>query len=248
MGLISENIKEVRARIERAAERSGRKAEDITLVCVTKSRTVEEIGEALAAGEFQLGENRAQEFLEKYSNIQDIAERSAKKPNIMWNFIGQLQRNKVKYLTGKISLIHSVDNFKLAEEIDARAAGAGEPAQVLIQLNPAGEAQKSGVAFSECEAFIDEISSRLPYVKVRGLMVMVPAVEDPEDVRGYFRGAKQVFDKIAGDRGGTEAGFEHLSMGMTHDFEIAVEEGATMVRVGTAIFGLRNSGYRPDEH
>ena len=248
MESISGNIASVRKRIADAAERAGRNADDVTLVCVTKSRTPEEIGEAIAAGEFQLGENRAQELLEKYDTIQDIAERMVKKPNIMWNFIGQLQRNKVKYLTGKISLIHSVDSFKLAEEIDARAAGTGEPARVLIQLNPAGEAQKAGVALSECEALIDEIVGRLSYVKVRGLMAVVPAVEDPEDVRGYFRDAKQAFDRLAGKLGGAESGFEHLSMGMTHDFEIAVEEGATIVRVGTAIFGPRNSDYRNGKH
>jgi len=248
MGTIAENIKDVRDRIGAAAARAGRKTEDVTLVCVTKSRTVEEIEKVIAAGEFQLGENRAQEFLEKYDTIQDIAERSMKKPNIMWNFIGQLQRNKVKYLTGKISLIHSVDSFKLAGEIDMRAAGRGEPANVLIQLNPAGEAQKAGVALSECEALIDEIVGRLSHVKVRGLMTVVPAVEDPEEVRGYFRGAKQAFDRIAGKLGGAETGFEHLSMGMTHDYEIAVEEGATIVRVGTAIFGPRDSEYRTEKH
>ena len=239
MGSIVENIAAVRARICAAAARSGRKAEDVTLVCVTKSRTVNEIAEAVAAGEFQLGENRAQEFMEKYDKIQDIAETYIKKPNIMWNFIGQVQRNKVKYLAGKVSLIHSVDSFKLAEEINARAAGAGEPMHVLIQLNPAGESQKSGVALSECEALTREITERLPHVKVRGLMAVVPAADDPEDVRTYFRDAKLTFDTLAKKLGGTEAGFEHLSMGMTHDFEVAVEEGATIVRVGTAIFGPR---------
>jgi len=245
MGAIAENVAEVKARVSAAAERSGRKAEDVTLVCVTKTRTPEEIAEVIAAGEFQLGENRAQEFLEKYEKVQDIAVYNNKKPNIMWNFIGQLQRNKVKYLAGKISLIHSVDSFRLAEEIDARASLTGVPARILIQLNTAGEVQKSGVAPDECKALIDEIDSRLANVKVRGLMAVVPAVEDPEDVRRYFRDAKRTFDSVAEKRGGAEAGFEHLSMGMTHDYEIAVEEGATIVRVGTAIFGPR--GYKTEE-
>jgi len=247
MGAIAENIISVRARIEQAAIRSGRRAEDVTLICVTKSRTVSEIGEAIEAGEFQLGENRAQEFLEKYDIVQDMALNYTKKPNIMWNFIGQLQRNKVKYLAGKISLIHSVDSFKLAEEIDIRSYGTGVPAQVLIQLNTAEEAQKAGVALSDCEALVKEIEERLSYVRVRGLMAVVPAVEDPEDVRGYFREAKRTFDTLAKKRGGAAAGFEHLSMGMTHDYEIAVEEGATIVRVGTAIFGPRNSDYQSVE-
>jgi len=240
MSDIAGNIADVKRRIAAAAARSGRRAEDVELVCVTKSRTVEEIKKALEAGEFRLGENRAQEFLEKYGTIQDIAEGLPKKPNIMWNFIGQLQRNKVKYLAGKVNLIHSVDSFRLAEEIDVRSAKAGGQAQVLIQLNPAGEAQKSGVALSECGALIDEIAGRLPYVKVRGLMAVVPDVEDPEEVRGFFREVKRTFDALSKKYGGTEAGFEHLSMGMTHDFEVAVEEGATIVRVGTAIFGARS--------
>ena len=244
MESISGNIASVRKRIADAAERAGRNADDVTLVCVTKSRTPEEIGEAIAAGEFQLGENRAQELLEKYDTIQDIALSDIKKPNIMWNFIGQLQRNKVKYLAGKISLIHSVDSFKLAEEIDARARRAGAPAGILIQMNTAGERQKSGVALSDCEALVNEIEQRLSYVNVRGLMAVVPDVLDPEDVRGYFRDARRTFEALAEKRGGAEADFKHLSMGMTHDFEIAVEEGATIVRVGTAIFGPRNSDHQ----
>ena len=241
MSAIAVNLANVRARIEAAAIRSGRKAEDVTLVCVTKSRTVEEISEIIAAGEFRFGENRVQELMEKYDKIQDIAYRSVKKPNIMWDFIGQLQRNKVKYLIGKTSLIHSVDSFKLAEEIDVRAAGIGKSVQVLVQINPAGEVQKSGVKLSECEALVNDIERRLPHVSVRGLMAVVPAKDDPEDVRGYFGETKRMFDAIAKKRGGAETGFEHLSMGMTHDFEVAVEEGATIVRVGTAIFGARNS-------
>jgi len=244
METIADRISVVRARIEAAATRSGRKPCDVTLVCVTKSRTVKEIGEIIEAGEVHLGENRAQEFLEKYDKILDIAEAHDKKPNIMWNFIGQLQRNKVKYLAGKISLIQSVDSFKLAEEIDVRAAGTGEPAQVLIQINPAGETQKAGVALSECEALVNKIAGCLPHLELCGLMAVVPAVEDPEDVRGYFRDAKRTFDLLAKKRGGAEAGFVHLSMGMTHDYEVAIEEGATIVRIGTAIFGTRNNDYR----
>ena len=148
MGAIRENIAEVRKRIAAAAERSGRKADEIMLVCVTKTRSVEEIREVLEAGEYSLGENRAQEFVEKYDKVQDIATGLGCKRNIMWNFIGHLQRNKVKYIADKTALIHSVDSFRLAEEIDARAAQTGDAAQVLIQLNPAGEAQKSGVALA----------------------------------------------------------------------------------------------------
>ena len=242
MGKIAENILDVRSRIKAAAERSGRQAEDVTLVCVTKTRTAEEITEALEASEFQLGENRVQELMDKYDKIQDIAEGMDKKRNIVWNLIGQLQRNKVKYVIGKVALYHSVDSFKLAEEINARACAAGEAADVLLQLNTAGEEQKAGVAFSECKGLAAEILAHLPYVKVRGLMAVVPMADDPEDVRGYFREAKRTFDELSAEFGGRAAGFEHLSMGMTHDFEVAIEEGATIVRVGTAIFGKRRTG------
>ncbi|MCL1896347.1 MAG: YggS family pyridoxal phosphate-dependent enzyme [Clostridiales bacterium] len=240
MGVIRENILEVKARIAAAAARSGRKADDIMLVCVTKTRTAEEIKEVLEAGEYALGENRVQEMMEKYDKVQDIAERLGAKRNIMWNLIGHLQRNKVKYVIEKAALIHSVDSFRLAEEIDTRAAKTGKAAQVLLQLNPAGETQKSGVALSECRALAGEIAGRLKFVNIKGLMVVVPAAEDPEDVRGHFRDAKRTFDALSMERGGSAAGFVHLSMGMTNDFEVAIEEGATIVRVGTAIFGPRS--------
>ena len=240
MGSIRENIGVVRERMAAAAARAGRPAEDVTLVCVTKARTVGEIREVLEAGEFCLGENRVQELVEKYDKVQDIAKSMGKERNIMWNLIGQLQRNKVKYIIGKTTLIHSVDSFRLAEEINARAAQAGEPVLVLIQLNMASEAQKAGVALSECESLASEIDRRLPFVKLGGLMAVVPAVDDPEEVRGFFRDAKKAFDALGGKRGGAKVGFEHLSMGMTQDFDVAIEEGATMVRVGTAIFGPRS--------
>jgi pyridoxal phosphate enzyme (YggS family) len=241
MGSVKENTADVRARIAAAAERSGRGAGDVTLVCVTKTRTVEEIKELIEAGEVQLGENRVQEFVEKYDKVQAIADGRPEKPHIMWNIIGHLQRNKVKYVVEKAALIHSVDSLRLAEEINARAAQIGKTAQVLIQVNPAGEAQKSGVTLSDCKVLADEIDRRLPNVRLRGLMAVVPAVEDPENVRGYFRDAKMSFDALAVQRGGSESGFEYLSMGMTHDFEVAIEEGATLVRVGTAVFGSRNN-------
>ena len=239
MSSISENIKEVRARIASAAKRAGRRPEDITLVCVTKTRTPGEICEALKAGEFNLGENRVQELMEKYDSVQYIADSMAEKPNIKWNLIGHLQRNKVKYAIGKVALIHSVDSFRLAEEINARGMRTGGPVEVLIQVNPAGEAQKSGIALSECDALANEIEGRLPFVKLRGMMAVVPNAEDPEDVRGYYREVRSMFDGLAKKRGDSRASFDQLSMGMTNDFEVAIEEGATVVRVGTAIFGSR---------
>jgi pyridoxal phosphate enzyme (YggS family) len=236
---ISGNIDLVKTRIAAAAKRSDRCEKDVTLVCVTKTRCIEEISNVIEAGLFQLGENRVQEFVEKYDKIQHIADSMIKKPNIMWNLIGHLQRNKVKYIAGKVALIHSVDSIRLAEEIDARYKAINEKACVLIQLNPAGEVQKSGITSEDCGALVSEIDARLPNVRVCGLMAVVPVADDPEDVRGYFREAKSTFDALAEKRGGKETGFEHLSMGMTHDYEIAIEEGATIVRVGTAIFGPR---------
>jgi pyridoxal phosphate enzyme (YggS family) len=235
---IAENISDVKARIAAAAKRSGRAAEDVALICVTKTRSADEIKNVLESGEFQLGENRVQELMEKYEKVQDIAAALDKKRNIMWNLIGHLQRNKVKYITGRVALIQSVDSLRLAEEIDARFALICETAQVLIQINPAGETQKSGVQAHECGPLADEIDERFRNIKLRGLMAVVPFTENPEDVRRYFYDARKAFDILAGKRG-ARSGFEHLSMGMTNDFEVAIEEGATMVRVGAAIFGPR---------
>ncbi|MDR0874646.1 MAG: YggS family pyridoxal phosphate-dependent enzyme [Clostridiales Family XIII bacterium] len=233
---IAENIREIRGRIAAAETRAGRAPGEVTLICVTKTRTVEEMMEAVRAGALDLGENRVQEMTEKYANMQDMAVVTEKKYNIKWHLIGQLQRNKVKYIIGKTTLIHSVDSFRLAEEIERRAEEAGVDVDVLIQVNPAGEAQKAGVSLPEAEALVSEIESGLTRVQVTGLMSVVPIAGDPEEVRGYFREVKQAFDKIAISR----PAFRHLSMGMTHDYEVAIEEGATMVRVGTGIF--RNGG------
>jgi pyridoxal phosphate enzyme (YggS family) len=233
---ITENIKEVRTRIAAAEMRGGRAPGSVTLVCVTKTRTVEEMAEAVRAGARDLGENRVQEMMEKYGAMQDMAGTHEKKYNIKWHLIGQLQRNKVKYIIGKTALIHSVDSFRLAEEIERRAEEAGTDADVLIQVNPAGEIQKAGVSLAEAEQLTREIEAGFPRVQVRGLMSVVPAADSPEEVRGYFREVRQAFDRMAVSR----PAFRHLSMGMTHDYEAAIEEGATIVRVGTGIFGSRD--------
>ena len=232
---IAENIAEINTRILEAEKRAGRKPGSVTLICVTKTRTVEEITEAVKAGAFELGENRVQELMDKYDRMQDVAVVTEMKYNIKWNLIGQLQRNKVKYVIGKTYLIHSVDSYRLAEEIEKRAEDADVDVDVLIQVNPAGEKQKGGVSLPEAESLTCEIESGLPRVHVKGLMSVVPIVESPEEVRSYFREVKQVFDKMASGR----PEFKHLSMGMTHDYEVAIEEGATMVRIGTGIFGSR---------
>jgi pyridoxal phosphate enzyme (YggS family) len=230
---IAENIAKVRERIAVAEARAGRAPGAVTLIGVTKTRTPAEMTEAVRSGVLDIGENRVQEMMDKYGSMQDMAVVTEKKYNIRWHLIGQLQRNKVKYIIGKTALIHSVDSFRLAEEIERKAQEAGACVDVLIQVNPAGEVQKAGVSLTEAESLVREIEGGLARVHVTGLMSVVPIAGDPEEVRGYFREVRQAFDKIATAR----PAFRHLSMGMTHDYEVAIEEGATMVRVGTGIFG-----------
>jgi pyridoxal phosphate enzyme (YggS family) len=222
----------VRERIARAAERRGRIAEDIILVAVSKTRTPEEIAEAIAAGAYVLGENKAQEFDSKYDVVGD--------PRASWHFIGHLQRNKVKYIIGKTDLIHSVGSLRLAEEIDRKSGEAGIITNVLIQVNVAREESKFGVSIDDAYPLVREVSARCANIMVKGLMNIAPAADNPEDVRYVFRMVKAMFDDMAENVHGERIDMKWLSMGMTHDYEVAVEEGANIVRVGTGIFGERN--------
>jgi pyridoxal phosphate enzyme (YggS family) len=233
---IEKNIFDVRAEIAAAAERSGRDASAVTLIAVSKTRPAEAVAEAVLAGTYEFGENRVQELLDKQAKIQDIDSISDKIRNIKWNLIGHLQRNKVKSVVDRIALLHSLDSFRLAEEINLRAGALGIGVDVLIQINAGSEEQKTGVAPGECEQFLADVTGQLPNLRVRGLMAVVPFADNPEDVRSYFRETKALFDKLAAYRGSE---FTALSMGMTGDYKVAVEEGSTMVRVGTAIFGER---------
>ncbi|MDR0853838.1 MAG: YggS family pyridoxal phosphate-dependent enzyme [Clostridiales Family XIII bacterium] len=239
---IRENIAKVLENIEAAAVRSGRNAEDITLICVSKTRSAEEIATAISCGQYVFGENKVQEIQDKVEKVQHIAEMDPNSHNIKWHMIGHLQRNKVKYIIDKVDLVHSVDSFRLAEELDLRAGQHGRKIEVLLQINAGGEAQKNGVLSSEAEELLQSIEKGTENIIVSGLMSVVPIADDPEDVRGYFREVKRLFDDIKGrySKEGSRIDFKHLSMGMTHDYEIAIEEGATMVRVGTGIFGPRN--------
>ena len=250
---IQSNLASVKARVAAAATRSGRNADEITLIAVTKTRSAEEMFEAVRAGVRDVGENKVQEITEKYDRLEAlIAEtfgrdemtvgcadaKSSCEPLANWHMIGHLQTNKVKYIIEKVDLIHSVDSLKLAMEIDRRAALCGKAAAVLIQVNPADEESKFGVGMAEAEPLAEQIGRTLPNVKVCGLMSIAPASDDPETVRPYFREVKGLFDRMAiGKPGGAE--MKHLSMGMTADFEVAIEEGSNIVRVGTAIFGPR---------
>jgi hypothetical protein len=228
MATIAENLREVKERIAQAAARAGRKPDEIKLIAVSKNFSVEDIKEAVAAGVTALGENRVQEAREKIDQLGNIAE---------WHLIGHLQTNKVKYIINRLYWVHSLDRISLAEEISKRAAAAGLTINVLVQVNIAEEESKFGLKKEEVEGFIRKVSQMQGF-KVRGLMTIAPFVENPEEVRPVFRELKNLFDNLKALQI-PNVDLEYLSMGMSGDFEVAVEEGANMVRIGTAIFGRR---------
>ena len=198
------------------------------LVPVTKNRSISEINKVIAAGYQVLGENRVQELQEKFPQVPT---------NIEWHLIGHLQRNKVKYITDKVRLIHSLDSYKLALEINRRMQPQNRPMNCLIQVNVAMEKNKHGLEMQEVIPFLEEVSL-LPFLKIKGLMTIAPQVDDPEEVRPIFRELAKLFASLKKkDLPNVEMDF--LSMGMTNDFSVAVEEGANIVRIGSAIFGPR---------
>ena len=225
MDEIRERVAAVRRRIEGAAQRSGRPVSAVTLVAVSKTMPVEAIREAVAAGATILGENRVQEARDK---IEALAGAAA------WHLIGHLQTNKVKLAVGLFERIHSLDSIRLAHEIERHAGDAGRRVRCLVQVNVGGEEQKNGVSEDEVRPLL-EAANGMPHILVEGLMAIPPFLSDPEAIRPYFRRLRVLRDDLASD------GFSlpDLSMGMTQDFEVAIEEGATLVRVGTAIFGPR---------
>ncbi len=224
MPTIEANLKEIEKRIEGAAVRSGRDWKGIRLVVVSKNQDLERIREAASHGVRAFGENKAQEF----------AEKQAAEPNWEWHFIGHLQSNKVGLVTGRATLIHSVDSLKLAVRISEKACEAGIIQEVLLQVNISGEESKFGMLPEMAGEACREIC-RMPGIALRGLMTMAPLVASPEDTRTVFRDLRLLRDKLQGEC--PEARLDWLSMGMTGDFEIAVEEGANLLRIGTAIFG-----------
>ena len=230
MGRIHDNLDELEQRIREACDRSGRKREDVLLIAVTKTRTAAEINEALDWGITDIGENRVQEIMDKYDHVHG---------DVNWHMIGHLQTNKVKYIIDKVSLIHSVDKIKLAEEIDRRAKEHGIIAPVLIEINEAGEESKFGTDLEGGKKLIEEVRDYCPNLRIKGLMTVPPFLDDPEAVRPYFRHMKSLFDSYK-NLEDERMDMEVLSMGMSGDYEVAIEEGATMIRVGTAIFGARN--------
>lgn len=227
--MITENLKAVQANIERACEKAGRNPSEVTLVAVSKTKPVEMLQEAFDAGARVFGENKVQEIMDKYEQLPE---------EIHWHMIGHLQRNKVKYIVGKVAMIHSVDSFRLAETIEQEAEKQNVVVPVLIEVNVAEEESKFGVGVEETEELIRKIAS-FSHVRVNGLMTIAPFVENPEENRGVFRKLKQLSVDIAA-KNINNVSMNVLSMGMTGDYMVAVEEGATMVRVGTGIFGGRS--------
>ena len=228
MGEIQQNINQIQKRIEAAAQRSGRKKEDILLLAVSKTIDVERIKEAVACGLKELGENKVQEILEKYEPMGE---------EVKWHLIGHLQTNKVKYIIDKVKLIHSVESLKLAEEISKRAKKANKVMDILIEVNMAAEESKFGVAPEDTLSLIQKIAL-LDNICIRGLMTVAPFVENSEENRECFRRMKQLSVDINAEKI-DNVYMDILSMGMSNDFEVAIVEGATIVRVGTSIFGRR---------
>jgi len=217
----------VRDRVTRAAERAGRRAEDVVVVAVSKTVLVEQIRAAIAAGVPALGENRVQEAREKVAAIGHP---------VPWHLIGHLQSNKVRDALLTFDLIESVDRLPLAEALSARAAADGRRVDALVQVNVAEEPQKGGFAPAALPAALEALAA-LAGLRLRGLMVIPPLPRDPEDSRPHYRELRKLLE--AAQARGLGPGFRELSMGMSGDFEVAIEEGATMVRIGTAIFGPR---------
>jgi pyridoxal phosphate enzyme (YggS family) len=229
--MISENIDTVRKRIRETCVRCGRDPSEVLLVGVSKTFSAEQIREAMTTGLADFGESYVQELREKREQLQG--------ENIRWHFVGHLQSNKVKYLADYIYLIHSVDNLRVAEEINRRAEKVGRNIDVLIEVHTTSEPTKYGVSPEETIDVVKQVST-LPWVSVQGLMTMGPFSDDPNNSRSSFRQLAEL--RRAVEREGIpHVSMKHLSMGMTHDFEVAIEEGATIVRIGTAIFGPRKS-------
>jgi len=227
--MIAENYKKVEHNIREACQRSGRSRDEVKLIAVSKTKPVEMIQEAIEAGADTFGENKVQEMCDKYEVLPK---------NLHWHMIGHLQRNKVKYVVGKAELIHSVDSFRLAEEISREAVKKNVQVNILIEVNVAEEESKFGISVEETESLVRKIAV-LPNIHIMGLMTIAPFVTDPEENRPIFRSLRKLAVDI-GMKNIDNVNMNVLSMGMTGDYEVAIEEGATMVRVGTGIFGERS--------
>ena len=233
--MLKENLAKVEENIQAACDRAGRKREEVTLIAVSKTKPVEMLQEAYDLGVRVNGENKAQELASKYEVLPK---------DIHWHMIGHMQRNKVKYIIDKVSMVHSVDSVRLAEAIEKEAAKKDICMPVLIEVNVAGEESKFGLSVEEVLPFLEEISS-YEHLQVQGLMTIAPFVANPEENREVFQKLKKLSVDIAA-KNINNVNMSVLSMGMTNDYQVAVEEGATMVRVGTGIFGERDYSIKED--
>lgn len=226
MTKIAENYENVQQRVKAAALRSGRNPEEISIIAVTKNESIGTMEEGIQAGINKFGENRVQDLRKKHDELGQAVE---------WHLIGHLQSNKVKYVIDKVALIHSLDNLSLAKEINKRAQGKSLNVNALVQVNISGEESKFGIDPVAVVPFLATCSQEFERLNIKGLMTIAPLVAEPEETRPYFRGLRELSDKIKTmNIPGVE--MQYLSMGMTNDFEVAVEEGANLVRVGRAIF------------
>lgn len=232
---VCENYQEVENKVKQACQRAGRAREEVTLIAVSKTKPLSMIEELLPLGVRDFGENKVQELTQK---AETLAQKKIPEPQVRWHMIGHLQRNKVKYLVDKACMIHSVDSLRLAEEISKEAGKKGIQIPILIEVNVAEEESKFGVHMEETETLIRQIAV-LPSISIQGLMTIAPYVENPEENRFIFRNLKKLSVDIQG-KSIDNVTMDVLSMGMTGDYQVAIEEGATHVRVGTGIFGERN--------
>lgn len=249
--MMKENIRSIEQRIQETCDKAGRQRSEVTLIAVSKTKPNEMLTEAYDLGMRHFGENKVQELAQKFDDLD-----STFTDKVNWHLIGHLQRNKVKYIVDKVAMIHSVDSLRLAEQIEEEAAKKKVICEVLIEVNIAGEETKFGVGVENVLTLYKEMI-RLPHIRVRGLMTVAPYVENPEKNREYFKKLRHLYVDIKTKNTDNNCNgnilddeafhlresleyFNTLSMGMTGDFEVAIEEGATMVRVGTGIFGERD--------
>lgn len=227
--MVRENLEQVRKNIEEACRAVGRDPSEVTLIAVSKTKPVPLLREAYDAGARCFGENKVQEIMDKYPQLPE---------DIQWHMIGHLQRNKVKYIVDKAAMIHSVDSLRLAEAIEQEAAKHEVQVPILLEVNVAEEESKFGLKMDEVLPLVETVSG-FPHIRIRGLMTIAPYVEDPEENRDIFRQLKKLSVDIEA-KNINNVNMSVLSMGMTGDYQVAVQEGSTMVRVGTGIFGERN--------
>lgn len=230
MESIKENLFEIRKSIKEAAEKAGRLEEDVTLLAVTKTVEIDDIEEAVANGVTEAGENKPQELVRKFDVIGD---------KVNWHLIGSLQTNKVKYIIDKVDMIHSLDRISLAKEIQKQAEKQDRTIKCLVQVNISKEESKHGIYREDVVDFVKEVSINFKNIKIEGMMTMAPFTENEDDVRSVFKGLKELSNEIK-NLNIPNVNMDVLSMGMSHDYRIAIEEGATIVRVGTSIFGKRD--------